>query len=364
MDVDAAGGWAFCEPFVAEHEQLAAQAAVALDPTDLDVGDTASRALRVLLGAGCVLPHSALRLAVLGSGTHAHSGSRRSAWGREVHLAVQTRPRRRRRLPTPNLLPADVHACLPPTHAGCSKCLLELALAGLTEQGLVVRQGYGPLASLAVSSRCRPSFGHSVVGIWARRCRLDPPGCAPASTQLGAARPGIRPQHTVATNAPCTHPRQHRNTRSTHVPPACRLQVPDAAMPRAEALAYSEFPDEGQLPRYASHHAALLGGGAAAGGRPGSACHAHHGLNRLRRHSSPRQFGHRPMAGALGPRVGAGAQLLPLPGGGGCWVAEPRPRAAVPCSPRAAAAAPPAAAAAQAWRRRAGGAASAALETT
>ena len=98
MDVDAAGGWGFCEPFAAEqHEQLAGQGAFALDPSDLDVRDTASRALRVLLGAGCALPHSALRLAVLGSGAHAHSNSRRCARVRQMLPGVQTGCRRCRR---------------------------------------------------------------------------------------------------------------------------------------------------------------------------------------------------------------------------------------------------------------------------
>lgn len=128
MDVDAAGGWGFCEPFAAEHEQLAAAGAVALDPTDLDVNDTASRALRVLLGAGCALPHSALRLAVLGSGAHAHSGSRRWAWGGGCTLSFKLAAVAASSLPPPPLpacppsVPADVHACRPPTPPAASAC--------------------------------------------------------------------------------------------------------------------------------------------------------------------------------------------------------------------------------------------------
>lgn len=143
-----------------------------VDPQELS--ELAARALRVLLGAEHWLPLSCLRLAVLGS-----------------------------------------------THDSRSKCLLELAVASLCDQGLVLRQGYGPLAALS---------------------------------------------------------------------------VPDAALSKAEALAYSEFPDEGQLPLYSSSLAAAQhrgGGGlvAAAHHRPGSC------LRIARRLSSPRQFGHRPMAG-------------------------------------------------------------------
>lgn len=87
-------------------------------------------------------------------------------------------------------------------------------------------------------------------------------------------------------------------------PAPCPPQVPDAALSKAEALAYSEFPDEGQLPLYSSSLAAAQhrgGGGlvAAAHHRPGSC------LRIARRLSSPRQFGHRPMAGACG-RGGSG----------------------------------------------------------
>lgn len=79
-------------------------------------------------------------------------------------------------------------------------------------------------------------------------------------------------------------------------------------MPKAEALAYSEFPDEGQLPLYSSS----AGGGSAP---PGGGLHRHPGscLNRLaRRLSSPRQFGgHRPMAGeGAAAAAGAGDALL------------------------------------------------------
>lgn len=136
-----------------------------------------SRALRVLLGADSLLLPLQLRQIVLGSRSIDESSSR-------------------------------------------SKCLLELAVASLIEQGLVVRQGYGPFAALS---------------------------------------------------------------------------VPDAALPKAEALAYSDFPDEGQLPLYG-------GAAAAAGLAGGGAQHMHPHqcpparLNRLRRHSSPRQFGSR-MAG-------------------------------------------------------------------
>ncbi|KAL4440006.1 hypothetical protein ABPG75_003007 [Micractinium tetrahymenae] len=65
------------------------------------------------------------------------------------------------------------------------------------------------------------------------------------------------------------------------------LSVPDAAVLRAEALAYREFPDEGQLPLYSGSAAAaaLAGGGGAHHTCPPTR------LGRLRRHSSPRQFG-------------------------------------------------------------------------
>lgn len=73
-----------------------------------------------------------------------------------------------------------------------------------------------------------------------------------------------------------------------HPPDLClplMLQVPDAALLRAEALAYSEFPDEGQLPLY---HSGATGpsGRPLPAGRPSSGCRT-----RLRRHSSPRQYG-------------------------------------------------------------------------
>lgn len=142
-----------------------------LPPQEAELAELASRALRVLLGSDSVLLHAQLRLAVLGRGEAADGAA-----------------------------------------ASRSKCLLELAVAGLVEQGLVVRQGYGPFANLS---------------------------------------------------------------------------VPDVALPKAEALAYSEFPDEGHL---ANLHSGRGGGGAphhrllASAHRPASC------LTRLRRHSSPRQF--------------------------------------------------------------------------
>lgn len=99
----------------------------------------------------------------------------------------------------------------PGQDASRSKRLLELALAALADQGLVVWQGYGAFAALS---------------------------------------------------------------------------IPDAAVPRAEALAYREFPDEGQLPLYGGFPAAAA---LAAGGGAHHACPPTR-LARLRRHSSPRQF--------------------------------------------------------------------------
>lgn len=86
--------------------------------------------------------------------------------------------------------------------------------------------------------------------------------------------------------------------------PACPEQVPDVALPKAEALAYSEFPDEGHL---ANLHSGRGGGGAphhrllASAHRPASC------LTRLRRHSSPRQFSGR-MSGGGGGRLPASVQ--------------------------------------------------------
>lgn len=83
--------------------------------------------------------------------------------------------------------------------------------------------------------------------------------------------------------------------RARLLPFCCPRQIPDSAVPRAEALAFSEFPDEGQLPLYGGSPAAAAL--TAAGG-------AHHTcpparLSRLRRHSSPRQFPRMPGARAL-----------------------------------------------------------------
>ena len=93
-----------------------------------------------------------------------------------------------------------------------------------------------------------------------------------------------------------------RRPRAPLIATRPRPQVPDAALSKAEALAYSEFPDEGQLPLYSSSLAAAQhrsgGGIMAAGHRPGSC------LRNARRLSSPRQFGHRPMAGAVAGRWG------------------------------------------------------------
>lgn len=245
-----------------------------------EVQELSFRALRVLLGAEQLVPHSALRLAVLGSRADNHS-SRRCAWARPAapQFKLPAWPAR----PPPPVAQRDAAGRLPPTHpplasprlSSCSKCLLELAVASLVEQGLVVRQGYGPLAVLSVGARSQAA-GRSLLPL------LGCPSCLP---QLPAA-----PHSQTSPPRACAHP-----------------QVPDAALAKAEALAYSEFPDEGQLPLYGSA-AAAAAGLAPHHRRPGSC------LNRLaRRLSSPRQFGgHRPMAGVekasarRGKRAGGG----------------------------------------------------------
>lgn len=272
-----------------------------VDPQELS--ELAARALRVLLGAEHWLPLSCLRLAVLGS-TH---DSRRCAGS---VLGLRQSPRRSNTQPlTAPPSPGRLSA-RPPSHplppflpAPRSKCLLELAVATLCDQGLVLRQGYGPLAALSVSPAAAlccaplqlPARHTCSLDLPARQPPLHPPG-QPGTPHAGNC--SSCPFQRV--HAPCPTPRQ----------------VPDAALSKAEALAYSEFPDEGQLPLYSSSLAAAQhrgGGGlvAAAHHRPGSC------LRIARRLSSPRQFSHRPMAGACGRHLGhsGGAYL-----GQGGWL--------------------------------------------
>ncbi|KAI3431688.1 hypothetical protein D9Q98_004734 [Chlorella vulgaris] len=161
-------GW--CAPHGASQPAFAQQAALQaahMPPQEAELAELASRLLRVVLGSDSLLLHAQLRLALLGKAGSADSAA-----------------------------------------ASRSKSLLELALARLVQQGLIMRQGYGPLATLS---------------------------------------------------------------------------VPDAALSQAEALAYSEFPDEAQLGLL---HSSSSGSGFTAQ-RPTSC------LARLRRLSSPRQFGGR-----------------------------------------------------------------------
>jgi hypothetical protein len=103
------GAWTQCGM-----DGVEAAPAAQVDPQELS--ELAARALRVLLGAEHWLPLSCLRLAVLGS-----------------------------------------------THDSRSKCLLELAVASLCDQGLVLRQGYGPLAALSVSESAGTKRGTRLV---------------------------------------------------------------------------------------------------------------------------------------------------------------------------------------------------------
>lgn len=168
------GGWAACGM-----EGVEAPVPAQVDPQELS--ELAARALRVLLGADHWLPLSCLRLAVLGS-THDSRRCEGTPPPSRRSPGVQTpcRPQRHRRPPPPLRPPAVTP--LPPSPAPRSKCLLELAVASLCEQGLVVRQGYGPLAALSVSpagggrvdeERCFIAAG---VGAAAGSCaRLRPP---------------------------------------------------------------------------------------------------------------------------------------------------------------------------------------------
>lgn len=152
----------------------------------------------------------------------------------------------------------------------------------------MLRQGYGPMAALSVSQCLHPQVWEQAGGEAVLRS-LGTPHQPFTSRTLATDRPAarLRAPHCRALNL--TYP----------APAPTSAQVPDAALPKAEALAYSEFPDEGQLPLYSSSLAAAqhCGGGGglvAAAHRPGSC------LRLARRLSSPRQFGHRPMAGARG----------------------------------------------------------------
>ena len=120
-----------------------------------ELQEQASRALRVLLGSDSVLPYSCLRLAVLGSRGEGHD-SRRCATPPAARRRFK--PGRRRRC---GLTACRVASHRAPPPAPRSKCLLELVVASLVEQGLVVRQGYGPLASLSVSPPARTLAQHA-----------------------------------------------------------------------------------------------------------------------------------------------------------------------------------------------------------
>lgn len=182
-----------------------------------------------------------------------------------------SKPRRRS---LPGLAPPAPHLLVDPFLLR-SKCLLQLAVSKLMEQGLVVRQGYGAWAALTVRGLrgSKPDSG----------TRLQP--CT-AALAARSSTTGLCSSPQLLHPPPALHAasvRRPRRPPPPHFPPllspsAC--QVPDAALPRAEALAFSEFPDEGQLPLYAA--------GAGAAHRRGPC---------LRRHSSPRQFGTR-MSGA------------------------------------------------------------------
>jgi hypothetical protein len=161
----------------------------------------------------------------------------------------------------------DSAYCVMRLATGCSKSLLELAVAWLVEQGLVLRQGQGPFAALTVSRRQLAQSASSAA--------------APQSSAVGRAAATCATAVLLGRHAPrrCQTPpcprRRRSPTLSSLMRGSCRCwRRRDArwAPPRAPPRASTACDDTPRRASWAAAWQVRAAGGGTRAAVPGFAC--------------------------------------------------------------------------------------------